>query len=245
MKNESNFLPTISEVLIEDQHGKLSIQIDFDFSNETIKELKFYGELKEYFLSDITFLENELRNKRPYDLAKILNGQKISLIVVTALQNLFNDYLGVVPVGCSSDLLCACFGLTKNELNKLCQDSTQSFGEIMATTRATTGCGSCFPEVQAIFHDQIYLKDNLKPTEANGPFPNYKEWSYAETLVQVDDLRLKFLKDLNLDAHYFEISGSTMWKLEIKSETKIDEQMKKDFSLFVFSRTGLLISFLN
>ncbi len=242
MKNRSDFIPTISEVLIEDVHGKLSIQIDFDFSTETIRELIFDGELKEYFLKDITFLEKNLCNLRPYDFAKILSNEKISLVLVQALQNLFNEYLGVLPVGSANDLLCACFGLTKHELQKLCTSQTLSFGEIMATTKATTGCGSCLTSIQKIYHGNAYLKERV---ESAIPYPSYKEWTYAESLIMIDDLRLEFLKERNLPSDFFIISGSKEWKLDLKSDSNVDVEMKKEFSLYVFSRTGLLISFFN
>lgn len=240
MKNDSEFIPTISKVLIEDAEGILSVQIDFDFTTETIRQLKFAGSLKILFHDDLIFLESHLVDKRPYDFAQILENKKMSTVLTQAMQNLFNEYLGVVPVGSSNDLLCACFGLTKKELQKLCQSDSISFGELMATTKATTGCGSCLFSVQKIYHENVYHK---APAVNESVFPAFKEWSYAESLIVVDDLRLNFLKELNLADDTFEIVGSKEWKIEIASKIKIESEMKKAFSLYVFSRTGLLISF--
>lgn len=240
MKNASDFIPTISEVLIEDALGNLSVQIDFDFSTETIRQLKFAGTLKEYFFDDLNFLETHLENKRPYDFAKILKDKNLSLVIAQGMQNLFNEYLGVVPVGSANDLLCVCFGLTKRELQKLCQANAITFGEMMATTKATTGCGSCLSAVQKIYHENAYLK---APIENASPFPAFKEWTYAETLIMIDDLRIQFLQAENLAEDTFEIVSSKAWQLELAGKTKISSELKKHFSLYVFSRTGLLISF--
>lgn len=242
MKNENSFIPTISETIITDKHGELKVQIDFDFKSETIKEIIFKGELVSHFESDINFLEKALDNARPYELAKIFSNQSLSTVLTQGLLNLFNDYLGISTINLSKDLICACYGISRREIVSHCRQEQISFGELMAQTKITTGCGSCLEKTKAVFHHELYSK----PIKENDIiYPGFKNLTYAEMLVKIDDLRIEFINAKNLPLNHFIISGSDRYKLELSSHHSIDSEFKKEFSLFVFSRTGLLISFFN
>lgn len=79
-----------------------------------------------------------------------IEDQKFSIffhLANEAIKNFTDNHLVAAP---KENLICRCYNISKNEILQSVNEGQKSLFEIANSTRATTGCGSCRKDIEAI-----------------------------------------------------------------------------------------------
>ena len=58
--------------------------------------------------------------------------------------------------------LCVCRNVNKEDIDKAVRDGCDTYGKLIKHTNATTGCGTCLPEIKEAFEESLlkFKKEN-------------------------------------------------------------------------------------
>ncbi|MDR2368722.1 MAG: Fe-S cluster assembly protein NifU [Deltaproteobacteria bacterium] len=155
---------------------RLTIQVDKD--RDVIEDAKFQTFGCASAIASSSALTEMIKGKTVdqalnitnQDIADFLGGlprekMHCSVMGQEALEAAVANYRGLPPRAVQGDVVCHCFGVTEQEIEKVIRaNRLTSVEEITQFTKAGGGCGKCLPELEAIL-DRVLHK---KPSNGSG-----------------------------------------------------------------------------
>lgn len=231
----------------KNSHGEeFSLSLDIDLKTEVVRDFfskgfansksnsKYSEEIEELKSLVLGKTLSEIFLLKRSDLKKetlLPNGKKsITSLGLWLLHSAIFNYLGMdSTLSPQNDILCLCFGVSKRDLKKeILGNSSFDLPELIATTKATSACGSCLSLIKKTItelrleHGLIKGLDHSKTRLDNaGHWIKIKDLYPAELVVMLDDLKNIWMKREGIvDQFAIEIEnieGHHLW-LSVKSK---------------------------
>lgn len=221
--NPQNFgRPAYSSSFFKWSEGEKELEVYLDIDKyDSIKEFSYHLKNLDYWLPFFSMVSEEVQGLS-LDEAKELSLTDLSCyegdeedfpfypLPIYCLHKAIDEYKGnVVSHSIREDLICRCFGVSKNKIETLLRQNLKyGIREISEKTQATTGCSSCLEDVEdIIFENQLsHVGEIVSSYGGEDAF-----------LEKINSTSLQFLKENSLNEFY---------KVEVLERINLDVRIK-------------------